>query len=201
MKLTADTPFGPAVAQVLKGPLEAPQRPIQRHFWILFHACYRCLPKFHAWLSLHRMARRCPGVMWADGTPANKFERGRSARVTGSRSVCGILVGPCGPSRLACRRLGPLHGARGVPQPASSRDQNQSGGAARQPTRHPGRVRRAGWWRWGGVPAPGAAFVGGHPASQEDKRIGRTDRTPICRVKLLTIQTQPRAAKLHASSL
>ena len=59
---------------------------------------------------------------------------------------------------------------------------------------------------WGGVgsaasPALGAAFVGGYPAGQVDKRVGGADRTPIARVKLLTIQTQPRAAKLHASSL
>jgi hypothetical protein len=46
-----------------------------------------------------------------------------------------------------------------------------------------------------------ATFIDGHPVRQEGKRIRGADGAPVFSVKLLTIQAQPRAAKLHHPSL
>ena len=116
-------------------------------------------------------------------------------------SVRGVLVGSRRLSRLTGCRSGPLPGVCGLPEPATGGHERQSRGAASQPSCQP--------WRWGGrrrcesgePPALTAAFLDGHPACQVGKGIRRADWTPVFTVKLLTIQTEPCAAKLHGSSL
>jgi hypothetical protein len=116
-------------------------------------------------------------------------------------SVGGVLVRPRRLTRLTGCRFGPLPAAGGLPEPATGGHEHQSRGAAGEPSRQPwrwGRRRRC-WWTE--PPALNAAFLDGHPACQVGKGIRSADWAPVFTVKLLTIQAQPRAAKLHGSSL
>jgi hypothetical protein len=102
--------------------------------------------------------------------------------------------------RLAWSGLGPLHGACGLPEPATRGNEHQPGGAAGNPSRQPG--RRAGQRRrWGSVPALRAALTDTHPARQVGKGLRRADGAPILAVKLLAIQTESGPPKLHSPSL
>ena len=103
-------------------------------------------------------------------------------------------------TRLTGCRFGPLQGACGLPEPATSGHDHQSRGAADDPSRQPWRWSGRWCW-WGDLPALRAAFLDGHPACQVGKGIRAADWAPVLTVKLLTIQTEPRAAKLHRSSL
>ena len=76
MKLPADASLRPAVVQILKRPLEAPKRPLQRNFGILVHVVLDSgVTKFHAGLLLHELAHGGTTLMCADGTPQNNSDR------------------------------------------------------------------------------------------------------------------------------